>query len=75
MRKYFPGLTADVDRGYDYAKTIKDNHLKEIIRFYFFESLSGLGNKDKLLGKLEHLMEIFDNVNAEMVSNRGNGEI
>ena len=75
MRKYFPGPTADADRGYEYVKTIKNDHLKEIFCFYFFESLAGLGNKDKLLGKLEHLMAKFDNVNAEMVSNEGNGEI
>ena len=55
-----PGLTPDVDRGYEYVKTLKNDRLKEIIRFYFFESLAGLGNKDKLLGKLEYLMANFD---------------
>ena len=75
MRKYFPGPTADVDRGYEYVKTLKNDHLKEIISFYLFESLAGIGNKYKLFGKLENLMEEFDNFNAEMVSNEGNSEI
>ena len=70
-----PGLTADVDRGYEYVKTLNNDRLKEIIRFYFLESLAGLGNKYKLLGKLEHFIAKFDNVSAEMVSNEGNGEI
>ena len=71
----FPGLTADADRGYEYVKTLKNDCLTEIVRFYFFESLAGRGNKDKLLGKLDHFMANFDNVNAEMVSNEGNGDI
>ena len=70
-----PGLTSDVDRGYEYVKTLKNDHLKEIIRFYFFYSQAGLGNKDILLRKLDHMMEIFDNVNAEMFSNEGDGDV
>ena len=70
-----PGLTSDVDRGYEYVKTLKNDRLKEIIRFYFFGSLADLVNKDELLGKLENLMGKFDNVNAEMVCNEGNKNI
>ena len=56
-------------------KTLKNDCLTEIVRFYFFESLAGLGEKNKVLGKLENLMSKFENANAEMVSNKGNGEI
>ena len=39
-----PDLTADVGKGYDFVKTLKNARLKDIIRFYFSESTTGIDN-------------------------------
>ena len=44
-----PGLTPDVDRGYEYVKTLKNDHLKEIIRFYFLNHWLALATNKSYL--------------------------